>query len=128
MSCYDIYDMLHDLECGVSINFVFKLLPYLYCDPIYEVTRTTRGVLRNHLHDLRVYLQITCTVMGYFYYIYGATRMTRGVPTKPLAQLWVYLRITEMFMESVPTITRTTRGVPTKPLTRFRGVRTISLA
>ena len=53
MSCYDIYDMLHDLECGVSINFVFKLLPYLYCDPIYGVTHTTEGVSTKSLARFR---------------------------------------------------------------------------
>ncbi|TYK08900.1 NBS-LRR type resistance protein [Cucumis melo var. makuwa] len=83
--------------------------------------------LRDHSHDLGVYLRITCTVRGQLYCVYGVTRTTRGVPTRPLARLRVYLRITYMFMECVPAITRTTRSVPTGSLARFRGVRKVSL-
>ena len=80
--------------------------------------------LRDHSHDLGVYLRITCTIKGQLHCVYGVTRTTRGVPTGPLARLGVYLRITYMFMECVSTVTRTTRGVPMGSLARFRGVPT----
>ena len=44
MMCYDIYVMLYALDCGVLLGFFVELLTRLYCDPIYGVTRMTRGV------------------------------------------------------------------------------------
>ncbi|KAA0062393.1 Retrovirus-related Pol polyprotein from transposon opus [Cucumis melo var. makuwa] len=83
--------------------------------------------LRDHSHDLGMYLQITCTVRGQLYCVYEVTHTTRGIPTGPLARLGVYLRIAYMFMECVPAITRTTSGVPLGSLARFRGVCKVSL-
>ena len=89
---------------------MISFLPHLYCDPIYGVTCTTRGVPMGSLARLGVYLRITCTVRRQLHYVYGVARTTEGVPTGPLARLGVYLRI--IYIEYVPTITRTTRDVP----------------
>lgn len=58
------------------------LLPYLYCDPIYGVTRRIeRCIYESHawLRDIFIVYEVPCT--------------TKGVPTGALSRLVVYLCI-----------------------------------